>query len=84
MDAVLAAGMIVDVPIGEVERGLEPIRDAVLELMPKIEFVCVRLAISTVVKLPRDPILQFQFTFVRGSDLVSEGEERFRRAKRMG
>lgn len=69
--------MIIDVPIGEVERRLEPITDAIFKLMPKVEYMRVRLAIAATVKLPCDPVFQFQFTLAYYGDLVSKGEVTF-------
>ena len=74
MNPIIAPGIIIDVPIGEVERDLESISDAVFKLMPKIEFVRIRRAIAATVKLPCDPVFQFKFALVRGCDLVGERE----------
>jgi hypothetical protein len=74
MGTILAAGMIVDVPIGEVKRRLQSIRDAVFQFMPKIELMRIRPAIASTVKLPSDPVFQLKFTLVRRGDFISEDE----------
>ena len=77
MHPVIAAGMITDMPIGKVERRLEPIRDAIFKLVPKIEFVRIRCTIAAMVKLPCHPVFQLKFALVRCCDLVSERKVTF-------
>ena len=74
--------MINNVPIGKVERGLEPIGDPVFKLMPEIKFMRVRVAFAAMVKMPGHPILDFKLALVGGCDLVGEREVTFRRRDR--
>src|ERR1700682_5561037 len=83
MHSVIAARVIVDMPIRKIERRLESIGDAVFELMPEIELVRIRRALASAMELPRDPVLQFHLAFIGGSDFVGEGEAALRRVNGM-
>lgn len=64
--------MIVDMPIGEIQRRLQSISDAVFKLVAKIEFARTWLSVSAAVKLPRDPVFEFEFPLRCGCNFVRE------------
>ena len=74
MHAIVAVGMIVDVPVRKIEGCLQPVSDTVFKLMPKIEVVRVRLSLSAAVELPRDPVFELKFPILRGCNLIRVGE----------
>ena len=77
MHSVIVTGMIIDLPIGKVERDLQSLIDPVFELMPKIEFASIHLAITAAAELPRDPVFQLELPLIRRRDFVREREMTF-------
>src|ERR1043166_9639777 len=74
MHAIVAIGMILDVPVRKIERRLQPVSDAVFKLVPEIEIVPVRLFVPAAVELPGDPVFEFKFPLLRGCNLIAVGE----------
>jgi hypothetical protein len=80
---ISAVEMIVDMPIGEIQRRLQSISNAVFKLVAKIEFARTWISVSAAVELPRDSILEFKFALRSSCDLIRECEVAFGCINRM-